>query len=168
MCISAAVLAGAALAASAVGTAATISSAKANQRMQEYQLDAQKKQMQEEREIASLQAQEAELARLDEFRRQRAANLAAVAASGVGQNISFLEGIAPAEERALKLDIRNLRMGDLATGNRIAEQIRVNRMSRQVAGINARNQVIGAITGFIGDAASTGREYKKSKTGSGG
>lgn len=161
MCVTAAVLAGAALVSSAAGTVASISSAKANKRMQQYTLDMQKKQMNEEREIAKLQAQEAEAARLDEYRRTRAANEAAIAASGIGQNISFLQGIEPASERALKLDLRNIRMGDIMQRNRIADQIKVNQMSRQVASINARNQVIGAVAGFVGDAAKIGQTYKE-------
>lgn len=165
MCISAAVIAGAALVSSAVGTATSISSARTNAKMQKYTIDQQNKQLREDREIAALQAQEAEAARLDEFRRQRAANLAAVAASGVGQNISFLEGIAPAEERALRLDLRNIRMGDLMQRNRMADQIKVNQMSRQVAGINARNQTIGAVAGFIGDAAGAAKGYSDMKGG---
>jgi hypothetical protein len=163
MCISAAVIAGAALVASATGAAVSISSAKTNARMQKYSIDQQNKQIKEDREIALLQAQEAEAARLEEFRRQRAANLAAVAGSGVGQNISFLEGIAPAEERALRLDLRNIRMGNLMQRNRMADQIKVNQLSRQVAGINARNQTIGAVAGFVGDAASIGNSYNDTR-----
>lgn len=165
MCVTAAILAGAALVSSAAGTAVSISSAKANAKMQRYTLDLQKKQMNEDREIAKLQAQEAEAARLEEYRRQRAANQAAISASGIGENISFLQGIEPASERALKLDLRNLRMGEITQSNRIADQIKVNQLSRQAAGINARNQIIGAVAGFVGDAASTGSTYNKTKIG---
>lgn len=165
MCVTATILAASALVSSAVGTAASISSAKANARMQKYTIDEQNKQLKEEREIAKLQAQEAEAARLEEFRRQRAANLSAIAASGVGQNISFLEGIAPAEEKALRTDLSNIRMGNLTQTNRLADQIRVNQLSRQVAGINARNQIIGAAAGFVGDVAKIGTDYKKYKVG---
>ena len=168
MCVTATVLAAAALVSSAAGTAVSISSAKNNARMQKFAIDQQNKQIQEEREIAKLQAQEAEVARLDEFRRQRAANLSAIAASGVGQNISFLEGIAPAEERALRTDLRNIRMGNLTQSNRLADQIRVNQLSRQVVGINARNQAIGAVAGFVGDVSTIGTTYNKTKTPSAG
>lgn len=168
MCISAAIIAGASLAASAAGTAVSISSAKANAKMQKNQLEEQRKQLNEEREIARLQAMEAENARLEEFRRTRAANLAAIAASGVGENRSFLQGIAPAEEKALGMDLRNIRMGNLVNQNRLASQIRVNRLSQSVASVNARNQVIGALAGFAGDAASIGSSYNKTKTPSTG
>ena len=154
MCATAVILASAALVSSAVGTAATISSASANKKMARYQADLEKKQLDQEAQIAAAQAAEQEVARLDEFNRTRAANLAAIAASGVGQNISFLQGTAAAEEDALGLDIRNLRLGLLSGQNRIADQIKVNRLSRQVAGINATNQTIGAVSGLIGSAAN--------------
>lgn len=160
MCVTALVLASASMIA---GTATSISTAKANKRMQQYTLDVQRKQMNEEREIAKLQAQEAEAARLDEYRRTRAANEAAIAASGIGQNISFLQGIEPASERALKLDLRNIRMGDIMQRNRIADQIKVNQMSRQVASINARNQTIGAIAEGIGGIAGAYQTYQQTK-----
>lgn len=160
MCVTALVLASASMIA---GTATSISTAKANKRMQQYTLDVQRKQMNEEREIAKLQAQEAEAARLDEYRRTRAANEAAIAASGIGQNISFLQGIEPASERALKLDLRNIRMGDIMQRNRIADQIKVNQMSRQVASINARNQAIGAVAEGIGGIAGAYQTYQQTK-----
>lgn len=153
MCVTVAI-ATAALVSSAVGTAASISSANANKKMAQYQADIEKKQLEQEREIARAQAAEAEVARLDEFNRTRAANLAAIAASGVGQNMSFLQGIAGAEEQALALDLRNLRLGALVGENRMADQIKVNRVSRQVAGINATNQKIGAVAGFVNSAAN--------------
>lgn len=160
MCVTALVLASASMIA---GTATSISTAKANKRMQQYTLDVQRKQMNEEREIAKLQAQEAEAARLDEYRRTRAANEAAIAASGIGQNISFLQGIEPASERALKLDLRNIRMGDIMQRNRIADQIKVNQMSRQVASINARNQTIGAIAEGVSGLVGAGQTYQQTK-----
>lgn len=160
MCVTALVLASASMIA---GTATSISTAKANKRMQQYTLDVQKKQMNEEREIAKLQAQEAEAARLEEYRRTRAANEAAIAASGIGQNISFLQGIEPASERALKLDLRNIRMGDIMQRNRIADQIKVNQMSRQVASVNARNQTIAAIAEGVSGLVGTGQTYQQTK-----
>lgn len=160
MCVTALVLASASMIA---GTATSISTAKANKKMQQYTLDVQRKQLNEEREIAKLQAQEAEAARLDEYRRTRAANQAAIAASGIGQNISFLQGIEPASEKALKLDLRNIRMGDIMQRNRIADQIKVNQMSRQVASINARNASIGAVAEGITGIASAVQTYDASR-----
>lgn len=168
MCVTATVLAAASLVAASAGTAVSVSAAQANKRAQQTMLDEQRKQLNEEREIARLQAQEAEVERLNEFRRQRASNAAALAASGVRENISFLQGVMPAEERALRLDVANIRMGDIAGQNRIASQIRVNRFSRDVAGFNAQAQSIGAIASLVGTAAQIGATYGQTKTPSGG
>lgn len=168
MCVTATVLAAASLVAASAGTAVSISAAQANKRAQQTMLDEQRKQLNEEREIARLQAQEAEVERLNDFRRQRASNAAALAASGVRENISFLQGVMPAEERALRLDIGNIRMGDIAGQNRLASQIRVNRFSRDVAGFNAQAQSIGAIASLVGTAAQIGATYGQTKTPSGG
>ena len=168
MCVTATVLAAASLVAASAGTAVSISAAQANKRAQQTMLDEQRKQLNEEREIARLQAQEAEVERLNDFRRQRASNAAALAASGVRENISFLQGVMPAEERALRLDVANIRMGDIAGQNRIASQIRVNRFSRDVAGFNAQAQSIGAIASLVGTAAQIGATYGQTKTPSRG
>lgn len=163
MCVSATVLAAAALVSSGVGTVASIGSANANKRAQQNMLDEQRKQLKEEREIARLQAQEAEIGRLNDFRRQRASNAAALAASGVRENISFLQGVMPAEERALRMDVSAIRMGDITAQNRLATQIRVNRFQRDIAGFNASMQKIGAVASFVGDATKIGKEYQKTK-----
>jgi hypothetical protein len=168
MCVTATVLAAATLVTATASTAVSISAAQANKRGQQYMLDEQQKQLKEEREIARLQAQEAEVERLSEFRRQRASNAAALAASGVRENISFLQGVMPAEERALRLDIGNIRMGDITNQNRIASQIRVNRFSRDVAGFNAQAQTIGAVASLVGTAAQVGASYNQTRTPSGG
>jgi hypothetical protein len=69
----------------------------------------------------------------------------------------------PAEERALRLDIGAIRLGDVMGENRLASQIRVNRFSRDTAGFNAKMQTIGAVASFVGDAATIGTEYNKTK-----
>jgi hypothetical protein len=79
MCISATVLAVASLVTTAAGTAVSISAASANAAAQQDMLDLQRKQMREQMEVQALQAQEAATSRMEDFRRQRAANLAAMA-----------------------------------------------------------------------------------------
>lgn len=171
MCVTAAVIAGASLAASAAGSAVSIRTAKANARNQRFELDLQNKQLSEERELARLQAIETENGRLEEFRRTRAANAAAIAASGVDENRSFLQGIAPAEERALARDLGNIRMGLATQTNRVADQIRVNRASRDIVGFNSRAQQFGAAAGFVaalGETASLNATYRTPSKKTGG
>lgn len=165
MCITAAILAGASLVASGVGAMASISTAKANATLEEYRTEQQNKQLAENRELARIEALQAENARLEEFRRQRAANVAAIAGSGVSENRSFLQGIAKAEDKALRLDLKNLRMSATANENRIADQIKVNVMNASVARANAKTATVGAIAGFVKDSASIFKGYQDAKKG---
>lgn len=164
MCISATVLAIASLATAAAGTAVSISAASANAKAQRDMLDLQRKQMLEQRQMEALQAQEAAMQRMEDFRRTRAANLAAMAASGVSQNISFLQGIMPAEEEALRTDLANIRMGFLNGDNRMVEEIRVNRMNRSVVGMNKTASIAGSLLQFGSQAAQIGNFYQSYKT----
>jgi hypothetical protein len=168
MCISATVLAVASLVVSAAGTAVSISAASANAAAQQDMLDLQRKQMREQMEVQALQAQEAAMNRTEEYRRQRAANLAAMAASGVGQNMSFLQGIAPAEERALRTDLANIRLGFVGGQNRMADEIRVNRLNRDIVGMNKTASIAGSLINFAGSAAQIGNTYQTYNTPGGG
>lgn len=163
MCVSAAIAASVAAAATVAGTAVSIGAANANARQQKLALD-KRKQMQEEREVARAQAIEAETERVAEYERTRAANLAALAATGT-RSESFLQGIEKASEKALSFDLANIRTGLLQTDIAAQRGIRVNRMNRQAVGIAAGLQKAGAITGAIGDLANIGGQYKKTKTG---
>ena len=164
MCVSAAIAASVAAAATVAGTAVSIGATNANARQQKLALDMERKQMQEEREVARAQAIEAETERVAEYERTRAANLAALAATGT-RSESFLQGIEKASEKALSFDLANIRTGLLQTDIAAQRGIRVNRMNRQAVGIAAGLQKAGAITGAIGDLANIGSQYKKTKTG---
>ena len=163
MCISAAVIAGASLLATAVGTFAQIDNAQYNKGMQLLQLEEQRKQLNEQREAERLRSLEAEAARLHEFNQLREANLAAIAGSGVGQNISFLQGGEEADAKALRRDLANIRLGFLGESSRISSQIKVNRIEGQVVKANAKAQIIGAGVNFVSSAASIGQYYNKNK-----
>lgn len=164
MCISATILAAASLATAAAGTAMSIASANANAAAQQQQLKIQQEQMIDQLRMERLQAAEAEVARLSDFRRQRAANMVAMATSGLSENLSFLQGIQPAEERALKFDLRNIRLGLLGQENRIANDIRVNRLNSQMVAANRSNAVAGSLIGFAGSALQIGQFYDAYRT----
>lgn len=167
MCISATVIAAASLAAAAAGTAVSIDGAIKQAGYQQIQLAEQQKQMRMQREQERLSAMEAEVARLDEFNRQRSANLAALAASGIGQHMSFLQGIAPAEDRALNYDLRNIRIGLLGNENRIASDIRVNRLESRVAKSNKSRAIVGSLVDFAGSAVKAGSYYNDNRPAKG-
>lgn len=167
MCISAGILAAASLATAAVGTAVAVDGAIKQAGYQQIQLAEQQKQLQMQKEQERLAAMEAEVARLDEFNRQRAANLAALAASGVGQHMSYLQGIAPAEDRALNYDLRNIRIGLLGTENRLASDIRVNRLESRIASSNKSRAIVGSLVDFAGSAVKAGSYYNDYKPAKG-
>lgn len=164
MCISLGVLAIGSLVTSAASTVMGISGANANAAAQQEMLDLQRKQMRDQMEMQVLQAQEAAIQRTEEYRRQRAANLAAMAASGVAQNMSFLQGIMPAEERALRTDLANIRLGFLGNQNRMVEEIRVNRLNSAVTETNRKTAIAGSLINFAGSAMQIGNFYQTYKT----
>tara|TARA_R110000796_G_scaffold3212_6_gene12296 strand:- start:3164 stop:3745 length:582 start_codon:yes stop_codon:yes gene_type:complete len=159
MCVSAAVLAAAALVTAAVGTAATIDNANYQRGMAGLQLAQQRDEMREQRKDIQLQAQEAEAARLEEYRNQREANLLALAGSGTGQNMSWLQGIDPANEKALKHDLANIRLGLAGGENRLAQQIRVNKTQDLIADKTRDAQIFGSVIDFAGQALGTASYY---------
>lgn len=164
MCISATVIAAASLAVAAVGTAATIDNANYQAKMTEFQLADQRDQQRQQMEAQRLQGMEAEAARLEEFRRMRAANLAILAGDGWGQNMSYLQGIEQAENRALRYDLANIRIGDLQGRSRIASDIRVNKVQSKINAANRSAQVFGAALDFAGSAVKAGQYYQNYNT----
>lgn len=169
MCISATVLAAASLATAAVGTAMTISSANAQASAEQERLKLERQQQMQQMEMERIQAMEAEAQRQEDFRRQRAANMAALASMGVGQSMSFDQGIAEAEERALRLDLSNIRLGLLGAENRLVDNIRINKLNSAIVSTNRKAAVLGAGIGFANSAINTASYYQTYKTpGSGG
>lgn len=152
MCVTAAIAATAAV----VGTGVSIGSAKANAAQQKQALEMERKQLQDQREVARIQAAEAEAERVSEYERNRASNLAYLAASGT-RSESFLQGIEAAGEQALALDLANIRSGFLTQDIGAMRGIRVNRMTRQAVNISSNLQQIGAAANLFG----TGAQIKK-------
>lgn len=159
MCISAGVIAAASLVTAAVGTVASIDNANYQSKMMEFQLLEQREQMGQQRDMERLRAMEAEQARLEEFSRMREANLAALAVKGTGQNMSYFQGIEKAEQQALRIDLSNIRVGLLGTENRIASEIRVNRLESSVNKSNAKSAKLAAGINFVNSALQTGQYY---------
>jgi hypothetical protein len=136
--------------------------------MTKLQLNEQREQMLKEQENVRLQAMEAEVARLEEYRQIREANLASLAGSGVGQSMSFMQGMEPANEKALKRDLANIRLGKLGGENRIAQQIRVNRTQLMISQANKKSAMIGAGLDFLGSALQAGNVYDQTRAPGGG
>lgn len=158
----------AAAAAAVVGTAVSIDSAIKTNAYTQMQLEAERDQLRQQREQARLQGMEAELARLEEFRRTRAANLAAIAGSGIGDHMSFFQGIEKAEEKALRHDLANIRIGVMGAQSRIASDIRVNRIASKVSSTNKTHAIIGAGVNFVQQGIGIADFYGRTRGPSGG
>lgn len=161
MCVSLLV---ASLVVAAGSTVMSIDNANYQAGMTELQLNEQAEQMRKEQENVRLQAMEAEVARLEEYRQVREANLLALAGSGVGQNMSFMQGMEVANDRALRRDLANIRLGKLGGENRIAQQIRVNRTQLMISEANRSAAVLGAGLDFLGSAIQAGNIYQQTRT----
>lgn len=92
-----------------------------------YNAEMQNRQITEQRELAAIAATEQETERLREYRRLKATAEAMSAASGVGQNMSFLEGADAYAKRVLEADLAALRLNTATADSRLATQIGVNR-----------------------------------------
>jgi hypothetical protein len=120
-----------------------------------YQLEVQNRQLAEDQELTRIQALETENKRLDQNRRLRAANEAFLAGSGVGESRSFLQGVEPQGERALRQDVASLRLQSATQINRIADQIAVNKAEGQFARARADLTSSYAYTNAAFNAASS-------------
>lgn len=168
MCISAAIIAGASLALSAASAVATIDNANYQQGMLELQAAEQRDQMRAEQEGERIKAMEAESARLREYNELRGANLLFLAGSGIGQSMSFTQGIEQANLRELNRDLANIRLNKLGGESRFANQIRVNKTQVQIGKTQSKSAKFGAALNFAGDALGSADTYNKYQTPSGG
>lgn len=173
MCISATVLAAAAVGIAGAGTVATIDNANYQAKMTEFQLEEQRDAVRSQREAMRIQGMEAELGRIREFEAMRAQNLAALASSGVGQNNSYLQGVEKAEERALRFDLTNIRLGMAGEDNRLMNQMRSTRYASTINRANRNSAVVGSLFNFASQAVGAASLYKtystpQSPSGSGG
>ena len=163
MCVTATVAAVVSATAAVGGTVASIGAAKANAAQQKIALQMEQKALNEQRRIAKLQAMEAEAERVREYNQLRAANLAALAATGT-RSESFLQGIEPASRRALAFDLRNIRMGAVAQDAAALRGIRVNRMTQQAVNISSGLQQFGAVASGLSGLASAAGTYGQYRT----
>lgn len=91
-----------------------------------YQADIDNKRLAAEREEADIQANLAEAKRMKDLRSAMAANEAYSASSGAMYNRA-VELVGAESEKALRMDIGNVRFATASTKSRIADQIAVNR-----------------------------------------
>lgn len=169
MCVSAAVIAGVSLATAAVSTVMQIDNANYQHKMLLLQQQEQLKQLTGQRVDAEQAGLEAQLNRIEEFERQRQSNLAAMAAqTGFGTNMGYFQGTRQAEEKALKYDLNNIRLGVLGEQNRITGQERQIGFQRNVSSANRKSAVFGSLMNFASSAVGTAYQYDQLRTPTGG
>lgn len=166
MCVTAAVAAAVTAVAAVAGTVASIDNANYQAKMMEFQLQEQRAALRGEAEAARLQAMEEQANRLREFEAQRAANLAAIAGqTGFGQNMSYLQGIEAAEEKALKTDLTNIRLGLAGERNRIQLQARGTQWQSKLNASARKSAVVGSLIQGVQGLASAASMYSSYSTG---
>jgi len=173
MCITA-VIAGASLLMSAVGTAASVSASNAQAKYARWDAKQQVKQIKIDTEVARISAMERESQRAREFNKSWSSSMAAIGAMGVAEHISFFQGIMPDSMEQLDQDTRAIRLGMAGQDEAAFKRIGVVGYRSQLAGFNAKMENIGAVAGFMQDAMNAYSFYSNynvpgggSKTGSG-
>lgn len=164
MCVTA-IIAGVALVASAVGTYSSIQSANAQAEQERYVQRMQRKQLSEQAEMNRLAAGQREIARGNQYAAERSTALAAIGASGLGDHISFFQGLDPSNADQFSDEIRAIRLNMTAENSQLADSIQVSEYASKMAGFNAKQTKIGAVASFVGDAMETAMFYRNNAGG---
>jgi hypothetical protein len=167
MCITiATMIVGAAISAasSIYGAAASSAAAQTESNFKNYQLEMQNRQLKDEQDMVRLKAQQTENERMEQSRRLRAVNEASIAASGVGENLSYLQGVEDYNDRTARQDIATLRLNSADQVSRIADQIQVNKVEGQFATAKSKMTSQAAwTTGVLNAGASLVNGYNSYK-----
>lgn len=155
MCVTALVAAGAAIAAKGVSTVASISSAKGNKKAALYKAKLEQKQIEEQRRTAQIQAMDTENQRAAAYEQAKASSLAAIGAAGIGEHMSFIQGMDPNQRKQLARDVMNTRLNLAQTESSLADQVGVTEASKSMAKFNAKMQTIGAAADFVQTVGET-------------
>lgn len=165
MCVTAIVIASVAAVASAgVGAYTSIQSANANANAARYKYAMETKAAYEQREMARIEAAQAEIGRTEEFEQARSAALAAIGASGLGEHISFFQAIDPKAQSAFLRDVRSIRLNLTQKETSIADQVQVAGFEKDINLFNTKLTKIGAIADFITTSMQAASFYAMNST----
>lgn len=154
MCATALVLAAVATVAAGAGAYVSIQSANAQAAQAEYNSKLRQKQVDEARRNAEIQALQEENARTADFQQKRSSALAAIGAAGLGEHLSFVQGMEPEAQSAYLRDVRNIRLNLTAKRSTMADEVQVAEYGARIAKANAGFAKIGALADFVQTAAS--------------
>jgi len=164
MCATALVLAAVAVVASAAGTYASVQAANGQKASAMYERDIRRKQMDEARRTAEIQALDAENERTAEFNRLRSSAIASIGASGLGEHLSFFQGIDPEAQSAYLKDVRSIRLNMVEKKSTIADEVNVADYGYKIAKSNSSLSKLGAFADFAKTAASAFTMYSDTAT----
>jgi hypothetical protein len=166
MCVTAVIaLAAIATVASGVGAAASMGAAKGAARNAAYQAKMEQKQIAEQKQSAQLQALRQEVGRVNEFAAVRSSALASIGSSGLSENISWAQGIAPEDTRQLGQDVGAIRLNLFQAESSLADRVGVSEYGAKVAKFNAGMQKLSAVSGFLKDSANAASFYATNTPG---
>jgi hypothetical protein len=148
----------ASLAGSFISASAQAAQAQAQADFQNYQIQVQNRQLQEEKDMAYIDARNTEIARIQKARALAANNAAVTAGYLMGGESRSADALQSYNDAALKKDISLLRLNNVYVNQRIADQIAVNNVAGEYARWNA---------GVTGQAAFAGAIFGGLKTISG-
>lgn len=94
------------------------------------QLDIQDAQLRQETENLRIRATQQTTQRMQEANRIHIANMVHIAGSGVGENLSYEQGVREANQREMGTDLNTISWQAAQEGTRLADQIRVNSIER--------------------------------------
>lgn len=120
-----------------------------------YQETMRQQQLQREADQAKLAAAQTESVKTDDFMRRRSAALAAIGASGLGEDISFFQGIDPEQQRAILRDVSTTRLNLAGNLANIADQIQISGFRTDIARYNAESSKVAATMQFAGKVMET-------------
>lgn len=163
MCATALVLAAVATVASGAGTYASIQSANGQKASALYERDIRNKQMDEARRTAEIQALDQENARTSEFNRLRSSALASIGASGLGEHLSFFDGIDEEAKTNYLRDVRSTRLNLNQQKSTIADQVNVADFGYRIAKHNSGLSKLGAFADFAKTASSAYSMYSDTR-----
>lgn len=163
MCATALIIAAAAVAASAASAGASIQSSNAQAANAQYESKVEQQRIGEQEQAASLQASQQQQVRGREFQRARSSALASIGASGLQENLSYSQGIAPSEDKAFGDDLRSIRLNLTGAQSNLADQARVSDFGARIAKSNAGSAKVGAFADFASTALGAYDFYGRNK-----
>lgn len=168
MCFTATLAGSMLLGSAASSLVSSLVSSKAEYRETKYVERLKQKQLSEQAEVTRLAAAQQELSRGRQYMSERSSALAAIGASGLGDHISFFQGLEPSNRDQFNDEVRAIRLNLTHEESQIADSIQVSEFTSKMAKFNMRMSQVGAAHQFATDVASAFAFYGANASGGAG